>query len=79
MGYIKQQVNILSLKLMCWKQKTMGNCKDLKDFDKGQIVIARQLVQRNSKTAALVRCSCSAVVKTYQIWSKKLAMGGLLI
>ncbi|MBN3309347.1 CUX2 protein, partial [Amia calva] len=39
----------------------MGKCKDLSDFDKGQIVMARRLGQSISKTAALVGCSWSAV------------------
>ncbi|KAK3571239.1 hypothetical protein QTP86_005903 [Hemibagrus guttatus] len=40
----------------------MGKCKDLSEFDKGQIVMARRLDQSISKTAALVGCSRSAVV-----------------
>ncbi|KAK3510793.1 hypothetical protein QTP70_022707 [Hemibagrus guttatus] len=40
----------------------MGKCKDLSEFDKGQIVMARPLDQSISKTAALVGCSRSAVV-----------------
>ncbi|KAK3566318.1 hypothetical protein QTP86_032352, partial [Hemibagrus guttatus] len=39
----------------------MGKCKDLSEFDKGQIVMARRLDQSISKTAALVECSRSAV------------------
>ncbi|KAK3535876.1 hypothetical protein QTP70_021175 [Hemibagrus guttatus] len=39
----------------------MGKCKDLSEFDKGQIVMARKLDQSVSKTAALVGCSRSAV------------------
>lgn len=49
----------------------MGKCKDLSDFDKGQIVMARRLGESISKTAALVGCSRSAVVLTYQKWSKE--------
>ncbi|MBN3298950.1 NXF1 factor, partial [Amia calva] len=49
----------------------MGKRKDLSDFDKGQIVMARRLGQSISKTAALVGCSRSAVVSTYQKWSKE--------
>ncbi|ROL54188.1 hypothetical protein DPX16_10611 [Anabarilius grahami] len=49
----------------------MSKCKDLSEFDKGQIVIARQLGQSISKTAALVGCSRSAVVSIYQKWSKE--------
>lgn len=41
----------------------MGKRKDLSEFDKGQIVMARRLGQRISKTAALVGCSRSAVVR----------------
>ncbi|KAK3551220.1 hypothetical protein QTP70_013834 [Hemibagrus guttatus] len=48
-----------------------GKCKDLSEFDKGQIVMARQLDQSISKTAALVGCSRSAVVSIYQKWSKE--------
>ncbi|KAK3554937.1 hypothetical protein QTP86_001569 [Hemibagrus guttatus] len=39
----------------------MGKRKDLSEFDKGQIVMARPLDQSISKTAALVWCSQSAV------------------
>ncbi|ROI48974.1 Sodium channel protein type 2 subunit alpha [Anabarilius grahami] len=39
----------------------MGKRKDLSEFDKGQIVMARRLGQSISKTAALVGCSRSAV------------------
>lgn len=49
----------------------MGKCRDLSDFDKGQIVMARCLGESISKTAALVGCSRSAVVLTYQKWSKE--------
>ncbi|KAK3571264.1 hypothetical protein QTP86_005978 [Hemibagrus guttatus] len=42
----------------------MGKCKDLSEFDKGQIVMARRLDQSVSKTAALVGCSRSAVEGT---------------
>ncbi|ROL53769.1 Transposable element Tcb1 transposase [Anabarilius grahami] len=44
----------------------MGKRKDLSEFDKGQIVMARRLGQSISKTAALVGCSRSAVVSIYQ-------------
>ncbi|KAK3570280.1 hypothetical protein QTP86_017208 [Hemibagrus guttatus] len=40
----------------------MAKSKDLSEFDKGQIVMARPLDQSISKTAALVGCSRSAVV-----------------
>jgi len=49
----------------------MGKRKDLSEFDKGQIVMARQLGQSISKTAALVGCSWSSVVSIYQKWSKE--------
>ncbi|KAK3528056.1 hypothetical protein QTP86_017097, partial [Hemibagrus guttatus] len=39
----------------------MGKPKDLSEFDKGQIVMARRPDQSISKTAALVGCSRSAV------------------
>ncbi|KAK3561111.1 hypothetical protein QTP86_028314 [Hemibagrus guttatus] len=48
----------------------MGKRKDLSEFDKGQIVMARRLDQSISKTAALVGCSRSAVVSIFQKWSK---------
>ncbi|ROL46605.1 hypothetical protein DPX16_3702 [Anabarilius grahami] len=46
----------------------MGKHKDLSEFDKDQIVMARRLGQSISKTAALVGCSRSAVVSIYQKW-----------
>ncbi|ROI16550.1 hypothetical protein DPX16_2744 [Anabarilius grahami] len=49
----------------------MGKRKDLREFDKGQIVMARRLGQSISKTAALVGCSRSAVVSIYQKRSKE--------
>ncbi|ROL44894.1 hypothetical protein DPX16_9106 [Anabarilius grahami] len=49
----------------------MGKRKDLSEFDKDQIVMARRLGQSFSKTAALVGCSWSAVVSIYQKWSKE--------
>lgn len=45
------------------KAGKMGKGKDLSDFDKDQFVRARRLGQSISKTAALVGCSWSAVVK----------------
>lgn len=42
----------------------MGMLKDLRESDKSQIVIARPLDQHISKTAALMECSQSAVVKS---------------
>ncbi|KAK3517578.1 hypothetical protein QTP70_012564 [Hemibagrus guttatus] len=53
----------------------MGKCKDLSEFDKGQIVMARRLDQNISKTAALVVCSRSAVVNIYQKWYKEGTVG----
>ncbi|ROL41079.1 Short transient receptor potential channel 7 [Anabarilius grahami] len=49
----------------------MGKRKDLSEFDKDQIVMARRLGQSISKTAALVGCSRSAVVSIYQKCSKE--------
>ncbi|KAK3508145.1 hypothetical protein QTP70_015344, partial [Hemibagrus guttatus] len=49
----------------------MGKRKDLSEFDKDQIVMARPLDQSISKTAALVGCSRSAVVSVYQKWAKE--------
>ncbi|ROL52937.1 hypothetical protein DPX16_8500 [Anabarilius grahami] len=47
----------------------MGKRKDLNEFDKDQIVMARRLGQSISKIPALVGCSRSAVVSIYQKWS----------
>ncbi|ROL43261.1 Bcl-2-like protein 13 [Anabarilius grahami] len=49
----------------------MGKRKDLSEFDKGHIVMARRLDQIISKTAALVGCSRSAVVSIFQKCSKE--------
>uniref|UniRef100_A0AAQ5X0U1 Transposase Tc1-like domain-containing protein n=1 Tax=Amphiprion ocellaris TaxID=80972 RepID=A0AAQ5X0U1_AMPOC len=49
----------------------MGKRKDLSDYNKGQIVMARRLGQSISQTAALVGCSRSSVVSVYQKWSKE--------
>ena len=49
----------------------MGRSKDLSDFDKGQIAMARQVGQSISETARLVGCSHSAVVSTYRQWSEE--------
>ena len=49
----------------------MGRSKDLSDFDKNQIVMARRLDQSISETARLVGCSRSAVVSTDQQWSEE--------
>ncbi|KAK3518144.1 hypothetical protein QTP70_033239, partial [Hemibagrus guttatus] len=57
-----------------WKVRTgkMGKRKDLSEFDKDQIVMARQLDQWwISKTADLVGCSQSAGVSIFQRWSKE--------
>ncbi|ROL44269.1 Muscular LMNA-interacting protein [Anabarilius grahami] len=48
----------------------MGKRKDLSEFDKGQIVMAKRLGQSISKTVALVGCSRSAVISIYQKCSK---------
>ncbi|KAK3511693.1 hypothetical protein QTP70_014527 [Hemibagrus guttatus] len=48
------------------KAGKMDKSKDLSEFDKGQIVMARPLDQNISKTAALVGCSRSAVDSVYQ-------------
>ncbi|KAM4738727.1 uncharacterized protein FYW61_003426 isoform 1-T3 [Anableps anableps] len=49
----------------------MGKGKDLSDFEKGQIVMARRLGQSISKTASIVGCSRAAVVSTFQKWSRE--------
>ncbi|ROL46821.1 hypothetical protein DPX16_1458 [Anabarilius grahami] len=51
----------------------MGKRKDLSEFDKRQIVMARRLDQSISKTAALVGCSRSAVPR--QTLSDRLLSG----
>ncbi|KAK3546690.1 hypothetical protein QTP70_031382 [Hemibagrus guttatus] len=53
-GYIRQQVNIL-FKVDVLEAGQMGKRKDLSEFDKGQIVMARQLDQSIFKTTALVQ------------------------
>ncbi|KAK3529339.1 hypothetical protein QTP70_029145 [Hemibagrus guttatus] len=52
----------------------MGKRKDLSEFDKDQIVMARRLDQSISKTAAVVGCSRPAVVSIYQKWSKEVTV-----
>ncbi|ROL44235.1 hypothetical protein DPX16_4304 [Anabarilius grahami] len=52
----------------------MGKSKDLSEFDKDQIVMARRLGQSISKTAALVGCSRSAAVSIYQKWSEEVTV-----
>ncbi|ROL49972.1 hypothetical protein DPX16_6380 [Anabarilius grahami] len=59
------------LKVVVLEAGKMGKRKDLSEFDKGEIVMARQLGQSISETAALVGCSRSAVVNIYQKWSKE--------
>lgn len=49
----------------------MGKCKDLSDFERGQIVMARRLGQSISQTAKLVGCSRSAVVSTFKKWTQE--------
>ena len=49
----------------------MGRSKDLSDFSKGQIVMARLLGQSISETARLVGCSRLAVVSTYRQYSEE--------
>ncbi len=61
-------MNILSSEIETGK---IGKCKDLSEFDKGQIVMAKRLGQIISETVALVGCSQSAVVSIYQKWSKE--------
>jgi len=46
--------------------REMGKNKDLSDFDKGQIDMARRLGQSISETARLVGCFWSVVVRIYQ-------------
>lgn len=41
---------------------------ELSDFDKGQVVVARELGLSVSKTAKTVGCSRAAVVKAYRQW-----------
>lgn len=53
-------MNMLSSKLMYLNQEKEANVRILSEFEKGQ-----------SKTAALARCSRSAVVIIYQNWSKE--------
>ena len=49
----------------------MGRSKDLSNFDKGQIIMARRLGQSISETTRLVECSLTAVVSTYRQWSEE--------
>lgn len=66
MGYVREQMDMLSLKWMCSRQKKMGNCKDLRDFDMDKIAMARGLGQSNYKTEDFVGFCGSEVVRTYQ-------------
>ncbi|KAK3520557.1 hypothetical protein QTP70_026490 [Hemibagrus guttatus] len=52
--------------LLTYTCRKMDKCKDLSEFDKGRIVMARPLDQSISKTAALVGCSQSVVPQTSQ-------------
>ena len=54
----------------------MDKHKDLREFDKGQIVTARHVDQSISKTAALVGCSCSAVERRNGDKTANRVMGG---
>ncbi|KAK3536844.1 hypothetical protein QTP86_027040, partial [Hemibagrus guttatus] len=63
------------LKIDVLEAGKMDKRKDLSEFDKGQIVMARRLDQSIPKTAALVACSRSAVVgceleKKERFWSE---------
>lgn len=49
----------------------MGKGKDLSDFDKGQIVMAKRLGESSSRISALVGCSRSTVIAIYQKWCKE--------
>lgn len=48
----------------------MDSCK-VSEFDKGQIVMAREMGVSVSETASLVGWSPEAVVNTYQEWCEK--------
>ncbi|KAK3544789.1 hypothetical protein QTP86_027483, partial [Hemibagrus guttatus] len=65
-------LNISKTKVDVLEAGKMGKRKDLSEFDKDQIVMARQLDQWwISKTADLVGCSQSAGVSIFQRWSKE--------
>lgn len=49
----------------------MGKGKDLSEFDKGQIVMAKRLGESSSRISALVGCSRSTVISIYQKWCKE--------
>ncbi|GBL88669.1 hypothetical protein AVEN_195655-1 [Araneus ventricosus] len=46
----------------------MGKAADLREFDRGQIVMARRLRTSITETARLVCCSRSAVVNIHEKW-----------
>jgi len=52
-------------------QEKMGRNKDLSEFDKGQIVMARRLVKSISKMLWLMGFSQSEVVRICQQWSEE--------
>lgn len=63
-GYIREQSGLQAVVLRAGQ---MGQCKNLSDFDVGQIVMARRYGQSIFKLAGLVGCSWYAVVlSTYQ-------------
>ena len=71
MNNIDYLVIMAVLKVDVLEAGKMGKRKDLRDFDKGQILMARRLGQSISKIAGLVGCPRYAVVSTYQKWSKE--------
>lgn len=46
----------------------MEPCEELTDFDKGQVVVAREMGLSVSETAKMVGCSRAAVVRAYRQW-----------
>lgn len=63
MATVKAQVHCQFLKLMCWKQEK-GKFKDLRNFNKGQILTTRQV-------GHLVGCSQYAMVSTSKVLQGK--------
>ena len=61
----------LVLKVDVLEEGEMGECEDLNHFEQDQTVVSRRPGQNISRTAALVGGSWSAVVRTYQKWSKE--------
>lgn len=59
------------LKVHVLKTRKMGKRKDLSNFEKGQIAIARSLGESISKTASPVGHSWDALVSTYHMWAKE--------